>query len=284
MELGSALPFLCNDILFTGDAVRTCHENGNTYWYEVPGAEKVLPCMGNHDLVNTPLMDWNDLIPMYQAAEEFFEPQKSLQDKSVTYKKGTTYYRKKYEAEGVLLITLDTFLKDEEEKAEFRFFEESLRVAKEEGLAVVIAQHDFPEDLVKIPCNFNTPFRKTQELCGPGLQKEFKEALQKFIDEGGEFTVFLCGHSHTPLLGYDKEYPRQLYIVLGASSTMYGTRGGDSLRVAGTQSVNLANFVTFDTEMHLIKLIRAGVTVNSLLTSTRVLTMNYQTKEIITQW
>ena len=271
---------LYEDVLCTGDMVRKCYATGYEFWHEC-GCDGILTCIGNHDVLNNDHYDWTDLVPQAVQAATFIEPYVQFWG-DVEYTPGTTYYCKRYPAQKVDLIVLNTLLDGEEAAEETRFLREKLARARQDDTGVVLALHDTSRvRQTVIRCRFSDRERTPSAPCGLGFKRADQEAVQAFIDGGGDFICCLAGHSHTDYLCYDPDFPRQLFLLGPAADPWKGIRHGDCDRVTGEKSQDAFNFVTFDRRDKLVKVIRVGADRDRLLRHRGVLVFRYTTGEIL---
>lgn len=277
-ELMEAFTGLYDDAVFTGDMVRLRYSTGIDFWRETPGSEKILTCVGNHDTLNAPdkVWDWTDMVSMQTQAETYIEPFIGHWGSGITYTPGTTYYAKRYEAQKVLLLVLCTVIADEDQPAQLAFLKAQLAAAKQDDYAVVIAQHDTPVENEVLPGAWSAYEEKPHPPCGTGVRTEMLRAVQDFIDGGGFFFCYLCGHSHLDFLCRSTEFPDQWFVVAGTSDCYRGNRRSDGFRRLNDKSEDLINFATFDRESHTVKLIRAGYDRDFLLRHRGVLVFDCQ--------
>lgn len=252
LELADAFRGETADILFTGDMTRTSHENGSEWFFRTPGTEKILAVIGNHDVVDNPWYDWEDLLTMQEAAEEFIEP--GLKNASgVRHEAGTTFYSRTYEESGVLLLALDVMLLQQDDlDRQYAFVCGELKRALAEHLTVIAMLHDFPAgyEPISYPQDWKT------EPCGRGLDRRIPAAIDRFMREGGAFTLYLAGHEHLPGFMRDREYPRQLYSIAGGAGTY--TASKKQIRLPGTLQENMAQFVTLQPAAGTVSFTRIG--------------------------
>ncbi|MBO4411237.1 MAG: metallophosphoesterase [Lachnospiraceae bacterium] len=280
VEFMNGLKDQFEDAVCSGDMVRKYYHTGYGFWHE-SGADPILVTVGNHDALNNPHYDWNDLIPEAQQAATFIEPYVPFWG-DVEYTPGTTYYCKRYEAQKVDLITLNTQLFESEKGPEEAFLKEKLDRALREDRGVVILLHDTSSaKQTVVPCHYSSLDGAPSEPCGPGLKKSTQKAVQDFIDAGGDFLCYLAGHSHRDFLCYDPAFPRQYSLLAPAASLEKGLRQGDSARVRGEKSQDALQFVVFDRRSKLVKVIRVGADRDHYLRSRRILVFRYTTGEIV---
>lgn len=271
---------LYEDILCTGDMVRKYFHTGYDYWREA-GCEKILVCVGNHDALNNPDYDWNDRVPQKTLAATFFEPFAD-QWGGVEYAPGTTYFCKRYPDHKIDLIALNTMIEDGDDPAQFAFFREKLDRALLEGFGVVIAVHDTSDaEQAIVPCLFSCLDRPVEPPCGPGLRLHYQEAVDAFMNAGGEFICYLGGHGHRDYLCYDPAFPRQFYFLGPAVDMWKGERHGDAARAAGTRSQDAFNFVSFERAAGVIKIIRVGADRDHYLRHRGVLCFDYKNGKVL---
>ena len=106
--------------------------------------------------------------------------------------------------------------------------------------------------------------------------------LQRFIDSGGKFVVWLCGHFHTYHMFYPKRYPSVLNLVVGQAGN---SRGGSwAYRPTSDPTLRtLTNYVSIDPIDGLIKFIRLGITTNRRLRKVNYLCYDYINKKVISE-
>ena len=272
---------LYEDILCTGDMVRKYFHTGYDYWREA-GCEKILVCVGNHDALNNPDYDWDDRVPQKLLAATFFEPFVPLWGDNVEYTPGTTYFCKRYPAHKIDLIVLNTILDDEDDPAQFAFCREKLDRARAEGYGAVLAVHDTSAaEQAIVPSLFSCLDRPVEAPCGPGLRRRYQEAVDAFMNDGGEFICYLGGHGHRDYVCYDPDFPKQFYF-LGPSVDMWkGNRHGDAARNAGTKSRDAFNFVSIERSAGMVKIIRVGADRDHFLRHRGVLCFDYKNGKVL---
>lgn len=270
---------LFEDAICTGDMVRKCHATGYTFWHEC-GCDDILVCIGNHDVLNNPVYDWTDLIPQSQQWQVFFAPY--IEKWGVEYTPGQTFFCKRYEEQKIDLIVLNTLLGDEDDKPQAVFLQEKLDRALAEDRGVVIALHDTSNrEQALIQSRFTCLDRAVSLPCGPGYRRHHQEAVQRFLDAGGDFICYLGGHSHRDYLCYDPDFPRQVFLLGPSADMRKGVRHGDADRVPGEKSQDAFNFVSFDRATKTVKLIRVGADRDHYLRRRSVLCFDYENARVL---
>jgi len=251
-----------DDVLHTGDNIKNEYADSFDFWSEA-GAEKVLNCVGNHDCAT----DRKTAQSWWAAGKEnvykkFFEPfigQWGVQQPKNAAAKGYNYYYKDYQKASVRLIVLDGMYYDD---AENEWLQRLLNDARRQKLHVVIASH-FPtaRSTQVRKCPFDTLRRDVfweDDWTGYGLlDKRVPEMVETFMDEGGRFVCYLCGHVHDDLFRHQTAYPRQLMVAVpNASMPDFG--GSPYSRVHNNRSRDVFNIVSVCTQDYLLRIARVG--------------------------
>ena len=85
---------------------------------------------------------------------------------------------------------------------------------------------------------------------------KFVQEVDAFISSGGDFICWMHGDSHYDYQGVIKGHPAQYCIAFENASL--NSQWNDSVRIRGSKSQDSFNFVTFDTNSKLIKIVRVG--------------------------
>lgn len=115
-----------------------------------------------------------------------------------------------------------------------------------------------------------------------GNTNNIGDILQRYIDGGGKFVAWLCGHYHTYHMFYPKKYPTVLNVVVGQAGN---SRGGNWAYRPSSDPIlrTLANYVSVDAEDGLIKFVRLGLTSNRRLRKVNYLCYDYVNKRVISE-
>lgn len=266
-----------DDVLHSGDCLYLNFEDDFTYWRE-NGGGGFLNILGNHDSINKKNGDLN-LVSTSVCFERFFKPY--ITNWGVTYQKDKLYWFKDYPFAfsqntpgGIRLIALDLFhwkenlfiIGDNEKTMnsypdgtptdqgeQEKWFIETLNNARERGMAVIVTVHNPTPDLVDIVCSFNSIDRSGAF----GLRSDMIQDVQNFIDEGGEFITWLCGHSHQDQMGTLVNFPKQTLITVGTSS--YSIISRYDYMVKNTISMDRFNIFNIEPHNKFIRMFRVGL-------------------------
>lgn len=259
-------------VLCTGDMVFDSLKDDYSYLND--DIKKMMITIGNHDSAKTA---WNDLTV---TAEEdyniFIKPfvDAGLVDNSTVNK---CYWYKDYKSQKLRLIGLDALHWDADQKS---WLESALNDAKGKGLSVICANHYFAgNDRTHIDCAFDTVQKLSEGSAF--INSEAPAAVQKFIDNGGDFVCWLGGHTHRDYVYYLTNYPKQLGFNIDCATCSNGVT--DEERENGTKSQDSFNLMAFDTTRKLIKIARIGSDRDSLLRKKDTLCINYHTKQVYTE-
>lgn len=241
-------------VLHNGDNVSDKFLDDFSYWSK-SGANRVLNVIGNHDTAKRLLMnyDWTGHAGK-QAYKKFFE--QYISNWGVTQpenaERGLCYYYKDFEPQGIRLIVLDCMAYDDAEKA---WLEETLSECIENGLAVICASHYIPGKLDhSIRNSFDPTMHEVQS--SNHIDHTAALAVDTFMQNGGEFVCWLCGHQHIDAFAKLSEYPKQLCIVV--AEALCSGQFSDQVRRRGDKSQDLFNMMAVDIDANTIKLLRVG--------------------------
>ena len=270
-----------------GDVIQSSYKSDFSYWGKTPYHEKMMLTIGNHDTLRDHKdwvgTDWDDQISMREAYDRY---QKDfIAGWDVVYEEGKTYYYKDYPEKKVKLIVLDCMLRPEIEKdaddAQFEWFKACLSDAKLKDFTVVISHHYQSPNVVKIDCNFTD--RDKLEHIPTYESMRYRQAVDDFMSMGGKFACWLCGHLHWEIIGYCKDFPKQLIRCIVGGHRHFAEGVGFMTRADGRKSRDGADVVVVDTSTCTLKIIRVGANLDSYLRPRNMIVINYVTREIISQ-
>lgn len=255
-----------DDIIHTGDAVLTCYENGMEWWDEC-GAGIVLNVCGNHDTWTGDkgaggAKPWNTGYSSKAGFERYIKPYMGTWKIDGYLDNGMCWY-KDYQSQRIRMIAVDNYhfnerviLKDGnmsdvypsdnwpvDKGQQLEWFRAVLDDASAKGLSVICLAHA-PYDVDPIPSSFMTLTPSHEK----GLQTELIGAVQKFMDQGGEFITWLVGHNHQDWFGVIKGYPRQLLISIDTARDLRqdGTTWSNNTKPDGTKAMDCFNVFNVD--------------------------------------
>lgn len=270
-----------DDAICTGDMVDK-YADGMAYWDSVNGSKRILTCIGNHDGLfdYSGTYDWyTSQCTMAQAYERFFEPY--ISNWGVTSQKGKTYYYKDYETEKIRIIVLDSMRSGEDVTNQNDWLSSTLLDAKTKGYSVICAAHCVPETskVNYINCTFNSINLKYEDEYDTCVTNAiYQQTVQNFIDDGGKFITWICGHTHVDFVYTTSEFPNQLWIVVACG---YLSNNLDIDRTDGTKNQDAFNILTFDTNTELVKVIRVGADRDRSMRHLGTMSIDYNTHNVI---
>lgn len=279
-----------NDTLHTGDNHYMQWSDGFDFWKNVKGTENILNCVGNHDCA----IDRTKKEGWWAAGKEnvyhrFFEPYISnwkAKQPEYAAQKGYNYYYKDYSKQSIRLIVLDGMFYD---AAQNLWLHEVLDSARHSSLQVIIASH-FPTSVSTgnkscIFDSFNAPHKSWEtDWTGYGLlDSKVPEAVKNFMDDGGAFICYLCGHTHADLFRTLSAYPHQLMICAPNAGHPKFAHCFSQNRVEGTRSQDLFNILSIDPILKHLNVARIGCNYDSMGRHQGVILYNYADHEIIYQ-
>ena len=260
----------------TGDMVLATIDSDKSYLAN--GADKVMIALGNHDVAKT---SWNvydtTALECYNA---FMAPY--IENWGVTYEVGKCYYYKDFDTQKTRFIVLDTSIAanssgEHWNDTQLAWLQSTLESARTSGYSVIIAQHYWAVNSsgrTYVDCTFTckTPLSEGEAI----IPSAAREAVQAFIDAGGTFICWLSGHTHRDFVYYPTANPKQLGIVVDCTSGYLNPISVcDEDRQAGTKSIDAFNIISFDTTRKVIKIVRIGSDIDSLMRHKGMLSIKY---------
>ena len=298
-----------DDIINTGDTVNAYY--GDDAWTNIKkyGLDAALFAVGNHDRRTT---NGYKTVPVADAYATFFE---NVDAWEVFQPEGAEenhlmYYYKDYAA-GVRLIVLDGEAQDENQ---VEWLTNTLADARANDLTVVVAAHyvpgNFSEDyIVGTPwgkSTFHAAHNSRLEEINSTFKMggEYPQAVQDYIDAGGKFAIWLCGHYHLDLFAYAwKGWGRNMStdeegnyytdgnnkVYCGKSDILFSTINKAGMHNADSSAdrskvVHCANVVTIQPSLNVIKIIRVGINIDKWLRPINVLVYDYVQKKVISNY
>lgn len=280
VELKNKYSSMIDDAICTGDMVGQRYANGMAWWTAVDGAEDILMAIGNHDALADPTgYDWSQLASQSDQYDQYFSPY--ISNWGCTYTSDKTYYYKDYSAKKVRLIVLNCMLTGDDDTEQLSWFAETaLAGAKTAGYSVVVAVHYMPYSPQKIACNFSS---LDKSVGSDLLANAYLNAVDGFVQGGGEFICYIAGHVHYDIFVKSTAYPNQYCICVDALNVNQSNVYSDTQRTNGMKSQDLANLVVIDTASKVVKIIRVGADMDHYLRSKKCMTFKYLTGDIVYQ-
>ena len=282
-----------DDVIHTGDTVTTTSENGTEFWVDTEGAEKILNVIGNHDtrVITDGVTDWTAL-DMSESYDTYFAPY--IENWGAIYESGKTYYYKDYTAKKIRLIVLDIMHQTSEQLA---WFVSTLASAKTAGLHVICACHSRAhwqftsynttwDDKVHSPeYSGGYSYGDTSGYSGTNypsnLSNNYANAVDDFIDAGGNFVCWLHGHTHYKIFAVLTAHPNQLNIAVANNSRPQYAWTYVWARISGTKSEDDFNVVAVDTYSKVLRIMKVGVDYDRYMRHTDVISYDYGNHNIL---
>lgn len=268
--------------LFTGDMVNKNWASGIDFW-TASGANNIMVVIGNHDTYSG--SNWYAKTAAESYAR-YISP--FVSNWGVTNQSDVCYYYKDWSSKNVRLIVLDVMHWDSSQKT---WFESALAGAKTAGYHVVCSGHCAPaisDNGIKT-CPFDTigaNRNKWENESYGKMNAEAPAAVQDFIDGGGRFVCWLCGHTHADMFRHLSSYTSQLYVAVANASmnANVGSGAGCQLkREVGEKSQDLFNIVSVNPVRETLTIIRVGADRDTIGRHIGTIVYDYANHQIINQ-
>lgn len=244
----------------TGDQCQTYYGDGFAFW----GSENPIPVvMGNHDTLTSSASprDYEDTISQEQLYQTFFAPY--LQYTGISMTANTTWWSK--DVGKLRILGINTEMHERKDSASITaqqtWFVQQLESARTSGLAVLVAMHRTP-NAGAINLWKDSNWCSTKFTDSPGIvyfegHDDIIAAVDDFIDAGGVFTCYLCGHQHHDSIGNIKDTRNDQPFVTGNCAYTNSGVITDVLRPRGVDaqySINLVSCNCKNGEVRVLKL------------------------------
>lgn len=289
-----------DDMLCTGDIVEKQFSQDYEF-YERNKLDEALFTLGNHDGASGPDGPWigkerSEVYNRYMAKVANWgvvQPENAATDYLF-------YYYKDYTAAKVRLICLDGVHHGEwetvegEYAAQLEWFQARLNEVLDStnaayGYKVVVASHYVPgtfeaTNVVKNaagnPVNFGSQtWALSSIMTYATFDNSYPEALNSFINAGGKFVVWLCGHYHTSGMAYLTNYPNILIHAIDQAGTVR-THGLYRERDTPTE-IACSNVVIITDGLY--RCIRVGYHQDGYLRSIKSMCYDWVNKKVISE-
>ena len=295
-----------DDIIVTGDMCGSRYTDYNDL-YNKPGRTTTLLAIGNHDVYDhngdaesngvnyddklyyaTPTEKYNTFIKPNVANWGVVQP---VNAESL----GLCYYYKDYintygsNQSKLRIIVLDAMAYD---SLQHNWLNDVLSNAITNGFTVVIAEHFPPTesktgDYDLFDTGFSSKMNGMEMWYGVtfigyeenGVSYKATDLVDTFINNGGEFACWLCGHLHYGQVGTLKSHPNQIFIAIEKANI--SDVWADTPRQVGDISEDLFNIVSFDTINKVIKVLRIGASYDKYMRSKKTLSIDYNNRKLI---
>ena len=187
-----------DDVVSTGDQVYDTFSNSFSFW-DSAGAGGFLSVVGNHDA-------WSVVGGPTVASEQecytrYIAP--FVESWNVVSVDNKCYYYKDYNSDGsypVRLIVLDCMHLDSSQES---WLADVLSVARTNNYTVIIAVHYTPSPMRDSTIDNSSTFtcyEASSNSTSWATVVNAESIVQDFIDRGGRFACWLCGHYHTDII------------------------------------------------------------------------------------
>jgi len=266
------------DAVCTGDMVYLKFSDGYDWWGKF-GAQSVLTCIGNHDCTEGAggsMISEHTQTELYERYIEPYLTSWSGSNMSVVSEENKSYYYKDYTYYKIRLISINDYLTDSEATEQNTWLQTALAGAKTNGYTVVILTHQNGQNLTKMQCTFTsqTNIEQNSRIAA------YEASVQSFIDNGGDFACWLCGHTHADYILKSTVYPKQIYLCV-TTAMAEDIIHSDANRPYGGKQQDAFNLVSIDRTSKLIKVIRVGQDKDWMLRRLETLVIDYDNTTII---
>lgn len=207
---------------------------------------------------------------------------------------GLNYWYKDYAASNIRLISLDCLYPTAEQLSWFaQAMADTLNSSNSAyGYSVVVAAHYIPANIVDTSAlvKYNdkivtfTEYGLTERIANSHMKIDdaYPTAVDTFINNGGKFAVWLCGHYHSDAVFFPNSHPNIFTIDIDkAGSNASHNEGDHAARTAGTPNEVCANVVGIDVVSGVVKVLRVGLKSDKYLRPINTLTYDYINKVVI---
>ena len=293
-------------IIMTGDACGSTYFDYN-HMYETEELKDHLFCIGNHDVYDhngdaathgdsydnknywaTATEKYNQYIKPSISNWNVIQPENAELNGYCYYAKN---YIKSYDGNQtkVKLIVLDAMAYDE---LQHNWLIDTLQDALENNFSVVIANHFMPTESTIDFNLFNTGFASTIRGMEAGYGNSYlgylddqdirhraAEAVDNFINNGGDFVCWLCGHMHYGMVGTLNSHPNQIFIAI--EKAKWDEVWADTPRAIDSPTEDLFNVVSIDTFDKIIRVVRIGAKYDYKMRHKESMCIDYANRTLI---
>ena len=265
--------------LCTGDLVMYWSGNGMSFWDAVPGAERIITCIGNHDTLNSDNLDWGKKLSMAESAARYIDPYIDNWGTGIERNSNAIYYSRVFDSQGIRLVVLDCMLSGNEAAEQNRWFKSQLQYALDLSQGVITACHYPTTKASFINCSLTTSRELNKNVWA---FKSCRATVQSFINNGGEFICYLTGHTHQDRVLFDPQAPHQIDFGISCASSDPRQAADDNLlRINGCFSQDLFNLVTIDRDTKHVTVRRVGADLDNSGSDRDSVTYNYETAAVV---
>lgn len=264
-----------DDIIHTGDSVaNTVTATSFDFWDDC-GAQKVLNCIGNHDVWYTDAFTPPANYPYNTYFKPYIDggywgtivqPQNAEQD-------GLCYFYKDY-ANGVRLVVLDY---QDAYGPQMTWFADVLADAVTNSKPVIVAVH-YPPTFTK---GYGNAFDISDIIPVTNtLGTPFLNAVDTFIGNGGEFICWINGHVHRDNTGY-YQGTNGKQVILNIDCANMRNDSPSRYRAENSKSQDAFNIIAIKPDVKLLTVFRVGNDIDALQRHIGSMCIKYNTAELI---
>ena len=275
-----------DNAIHLGDTMNAWN-SGEYIWDIFPDAMNVI---GNHDLYTqkdktkffahkdnwlTPKETYDMFLKKYIANWNVVQPENAEE-------LGKCYWHKDYNNH-LRIIAIDCMRSDD--LVQISWFKKTLESARKKNLQVAIITHFNPLADEFLDCNFTTiDYRDAEFMCrnDDGFNsKNFIDAIDEFIDNGGQFVSWICGHKHKDAIMYARAKHKQLVIIMEAATDF--DLSSDSDHVWNTATGASWELIGIESLTNVIKIARFGNNFDHQMRHKGTFCYDFVNHKIITQ-
>lgn len=286
MDFANYYDTYIDDVVYGGDVVGGHWGNDFTFW-ENCGANKVLSCIGNHDVAHYSEEEGWDYYRYVgiDAYNRYFAPYISewgVTQPSDAASAGKCYYYKDYVDSQVRLIVLDCMAIANGDKEQLTWLTSTLESAKQSGLTVAIVNH-YTTIHNKIECAFTNLFTDTLPT---DINSGLIDIVGNYTDSGGKFAAWITGHAHRDWFGTVKGATgkNQTVVCVDTAAARVQSIFSDIERNESDKSFDLFNIIGIDTYRHRISVFRIGADFDAAQRHIGSICYDYENHNLLANW
>ena len=267
---------------------RLKHEYSVNAYYQMSLGQKSLFVIGNHDTnicnytaADTPVNN-HKAMGKAEALERYYT---NIDNWGVVRPStDVCYYYKDYSTQKIRLICLDVQFWD---STELSWLETTLAGAKTAGYGVIVAAHCVPGAITGYTdtnfTSYDYPNNNSGDYTtfGRYTNGAAVPAIESFIEDGGEFICWMCGHNHTNRIAKCTNSPNITVVQIENAGNFNSSLHENSRTGVGVYSRTCANAVSFNTSDKLIKIVRFGTNIDYHMRQADYLCFDYATRQLI---
>ena len=291
-----------DESICSGDIIRNKFGDSYDFW-TAANAQSILVSTGNHEYYNGEKSDYYTQITPKQVYDKFFAPYIADWGEVVFPEnaavEGYNYYYKDYADKKIRLIVLDNManMSATRNNVQSTWLAGVLESARQLQYHVICVIHIGSTMITKFDNPFTSlsAFINTDSGANSQTYAEFyalRDAVETFIDNGGNFVAWITGHTHRDTIGILTNYSQCIIHVPTAAGgdTQRNVdghvwwiipQGDDCSRADNTKSQDCFNIYSVDTEKGMLRLFRVGNDLDRYGRHKGVLVYDYINKAVI---